>query len=296
MENQFNFALALPEITLSVLATLILLVDVFIPSKNRSLTYVLSLGALVIVTLVSLYQWNAGVAGQTFYGHYVTDPLAHLLKVASYLAVMVTLIYSRQYVIDRDMVKGGELYSLTLFALVGQMVMISASSMLTIYLGLELMSLALYALVAVRRDSLVAVESAMKYFVLGSLASGFMLYGISMVYGATGHIDLAGVAEVIKSGNVSYMAMVLGTVFVVCGLAFKLGAVPFHMWLPDVYMGAPTAITLTIGAAPKLAALAMVLRFLIEGLHGLAESWQQMLVMKAVNSTNQMEMPSTPKW
>src|SRR5574344_2056331 len=127
MENQFTFALALPEITLSVLATLILLVDVFIPSKNRSLTYVLSLGALVIVTLVSLYQWNAGVAGQTFYGHYVTDPLAHLLKVASYLAVMVTLIYSRQYVIDRDMVKGGELYSLTLFALVGQMVMISAS-------------------------------------------------------------------------------------------------------------------------------------------------------------------------
>ncbi|GAA4412664.1 NADH-quinone oxidoreductase subunit N [Advenella faeciporci] len=284
MENQFNFALALPEITLSVLATLILLVDVFIPSKNRSLTYILSLGALVIVTLVSLYQWNAGVAGHTFYGHYVTDPLAHLMKVASYLAVMVTLVYSRQYVIDRDMVKGGELYSLTLFALVGQMVMISASSMLTIYLGLELMSLALYALVAVRRDSLVAVESAMKYFVLGSLASGFMLYGISMVYGATGHIDLAGVAQVIKAGNVSYMAMVLGTVFVVCGLAFKLGAVPFHMWLPDVYMGAPTAITLTIGAAPKLAALAMVFRFLVEGLHGVAESWQQMLVILAVLS------------
>lgn len=148
--------------------------------------------------------------------------------------------------------------------------MISASSMLTIYLGLELMSLALYTMVALRRDSLVATESAMKYFVLGALASGFMLYGISMVYGATGHVDLAGVMQVIRSGQAGEMTLVLGTVFVVAGLAFKLGAVPFHMWIPDVYQGAPTAITLTIGAAPKLAALAITLRLLIEGLNGVA--------------------------
>ncbi|AHG64520.1 NADH-quinone oxidoreductase subunit N [Advenella mimigardefordensis DPN7] len=284
MENQFNFALAAPEIILVIMAMGILVYDAFSHEATRKTTYVFSLCALVIMTVVSLMQWNSGIAGTTFYGMYVADPLSHFLKIASYLAVLVTLIYSRQYVVDRDMSKSGELYPLTLCALLGQMVMISASSMLTIYLGLELMSLALYTMVALRRDSLVATESAMKYFVLGALASGFMLYGISMVYGATGHVDLAGVIQVIRSGQAGEMTLVLGTVFVVAGLAFKLGAVPFHMWIPDVYQGAPTAITLTIGAAPKLAALAITLRLLIEGLNGVALSWQPMLIILAVLS------------
>lgn len=284
LENQFNFALALPEMVLSVLAISILLIEAFSQSKNSALSYILSLGTLALLTLLSLFQWNSGVTGLTFYGQYVADPLSHLLKIVSYLAVMVTLVYSRQYLIDRHMIKGGEYYSLTMFALLGQMVLISASSMLTIYLGLELMSLALYALVAVRRDHLGSIESSMKYYVLGSLASGFLLYGISMIYGATGYITLAGVASVLSSGAYNQMALMLGAVFVVCGIAFKLGAVPFHMWIPDVYQGAPTAVTLTIGAAPKLAALAMTLRLLIEGMNAVSISWQPMLIILAVLS------------
>src|SRR5690606_4074095 len=168
--------------------------------------------------------------------------------------------------------------------LLGQMVMISSGSLLSIYLGLELMSLALYALIALRRDDAVATEAAMKYFVLGALASGFLLYGMSMVYGATGHLDLQQVAQVVQSGNTQQMALVFGVVFLVAGLAFKLGAAPFHMWVPDVYQGSPTAVTLILGAAPKLAAFAIALRLLVEGLHGLAADWQPMLLILAVLS------------
>lgn len=284
MDNQFNFVLALPEIVLCILATGILLVEAFAKSKDSAVSYVLSLLSLVILTVITLFQWNAGVQGTTFYGQFTADPLAHLLKVFSYVASLATLVYSRQYLIDRGMVKGGEYYVLSLFVLLGQMVMISASSMLMIYLGLELMSLALYALVAVRREHLSSIESAMKYYILGSLASGFMLYGISMVYGATGEITLAGVAAVLQSGQFSTMAFVLGIVFVVAGIAFKLGAVPFHMWIPDVYQGAPTAVTLTIAAGPKLAAFAMALRLLIEAMNTMAVSWQPMLIILAVLS------------
>lgn len=284
MDNQFNFVLALPEIVLCILATGILLVEAFVKSKDSAVSYALTLVSLLVVTAISLIQWNSGVVGTTFYGQFTADPLAHLLKVFSYVAVLATLIYSRQYLVERNMVKGGEYYALSLFALLGQMIMISATSMLTIYLGLELMSLALYALVAVRRDHLGSIESAMKYYVLGSLASGFMLYGISMVYGATGHISLAGVATVLQSGNFEQMAFVLGVVFVVAGIAFKLGAVPFHMWIPDVYQGAPTAVTLTIASAPKLAAFAMTLRLLVEAMNAVAISWQPMLVILAVLS------------
>ena len=284
MDNQFNFVLALPEIVLCILATGILLVEAFAKSKDSAVSYVLSLLSLVVLTVITLFQWNAGVQGTTFYGQFTADPLAHLLKVFSYVASLATLVYSRQYLIDRGMVKGGEYYVLSLFVLLGQMVMISASSMLMIYLGLELMSLALYALVAVRREHLSSIESAMKYYILGSLASGFMLYGISMVYGATGEITLAGVAAVLQSGQFSTMAFVLGIVFVVAGIAFKLGAVPFHMWIPDVYQGATTAVTLTIAAGPKLAAFAMALRLLIEAMNTMAVSWQPMLIILAVLS------------
>src|SRR5690606_26583134 len=207
------------------------------------------------------------------------------LKVLSYVAVAATLIYGRGYAEQRDMLKnGGEFYSLTLFALLGQMVMISAGSMLTVYLGVELMSFALYALVALRRDDVKSTEAAMKYFVLGALASGVLLYGMSMIYGATGQLDLRLIAQVIGSGNAERLPLVFGVVFIVAGLAFKLAAAPFHMWTPDVYQGSPTSVTLILGAAPKLAAFAITLRLLVEGLHGIAVDWQPMLLILAVLS------------
>ncbi|WP_397474410.1 NADH-quinone oxidoreductase subunit NuoN [Pusillimonas sp.] len=285
MQNQFHFALALPEILLLVLTAAILLIDAFSKTTDRHLTFVLSLGTLVVVTVVSALQWSNGLVGTTFHGLYVVDPLAHLLKIASYIAVAVTLVYGRAYAEGRDMLNnGGELYTLTLFALLGQMVMISAGNLLTVYLGVELMSFALYALIALRRDHRPAVESAMKYFVLGSLASGVLLYGLSMIYGATGQLDLTLVAQTIAAGETNHMALVFGVVFIVAGLAFKLGAVPFHMWVPDVYHGAPTSVTLILGAAPKIASFAIVLRLLTEALHGLAFDWQPMLLIMAVLS------------
>ncbi|MFT0850639.1 NADH-quinone oxidoreductase subunit NuoN [Achromobacter sp. F4_2707] len=285
MQNSFDFALALPEILLLIMAGTVLLIDAFSKSETRHATFLLSLTSLVILTVVQLIQWNAGVAGTTFSGLFVMDSLAHFLKVVSYLAVIATLIYGRGYNEARDMTRnGGELYSLTLFALLGQMVMISAGSMLTVYLGLELMSFALYALVAVRRDHLASSEAAMKYFVLGSMASGVLLYGMSMIYGATGSLDLNQIAAVIGSGQAERLPLVFGVVFIVTGLGFKLATAPFHMWSPDVYQGAPTSVTLIIAAAPKLAALAITLRLLIDGLHSLAIDWQPMLVLLAVLS------------
>jgi len=285
MQISFDFVLALPEILLLIMAGTVLLIDAFSKSETRHSTFLLSLASLVILTVVSLLQWNAGVGGTTFSGLFVVDSLAHFLKVLSYLAVIATLIYGRGYNEARDMTRnGGELYSLTLFALLGQMVMISAGSMLTVYLGLELMSFALYALVAVRRDHLQSSEAAMKYFVLGSMASGVLLYGMSMIYGATGTLDLTQIADVIGSGQAERLPLVFGVVFIVTGLGFKLATAPFHMWSPDVYQGAPTSVTLIIAAAPKLAALAITLRLLIEGLHGLAIDWQPMLLVLAVLS------------
>ena len=284
MQSQIDFALAAPEILLLVSGLAILLVDAVSNHPERKPTFLLTLLALGALTVVSAVQWMNGVKGATFHGLYVTDELSHLLKIASYIAVGATLIYGRVYAQVRDMLKGGELYVLTLFALLGQMVMISSGNLISIYLGLELMSLALYALIALRRDDVVATEAAMKYFVLGALASGFLLYGMSMVYGATGHLDLAEVSKVIAAGKAEKMALVFGIVFLVSGLAFKLGAVPFHMWVPDVYQGSPTAVTLILGGAPKLAAFAITLRLLVDGLHGLAADWQPMLMILAVLS------------
>lgn len=284
MQSQIDFALATPEILLLVFGLAILLVDAVSNHPERKPTFLLTMLALGVLTVVSAVQWKNGVAGSTFNGLYVTDELSHLLKIASYIAVGATLVYGRVYAQVRDMLKGGELYVLTLFALLGQMVMISSGNLISIYLGLELMSLALYALIALRRDDVVATEAAMKYFVLGALASGFLLYGMSMVYGATGHLDLAEVSKVIAAGKAEKMALVFGIVFLVSGLAFKLGAVPFHMRVPDVYQGSPTAVTLILGGAPKLAAFAITLRLLVDGLHGLAADWQPMLMILAVLS------------
>jgi NADH-quinone oxidoreductase subunit N len=214
----------------------------------------------------------------------VSDPMGHWLKCFATIAVMVTLVYSRPYAADREMLRGGEIFSLSLFALLGMSMMISGQNFIVIYLGLELLTLSSYALVALRRDHAQASEAAMKYFVLGAMASGFLLYGMSMMYGATGSLELSAVLKAIASGQVNHQVLVFGLVFIVAGLAFKIGAVPFHMWIPDVYQGAPTAATLMIGGAPKLAAFAILVRLLVEGLLPLAFDWQQMLSVLAIGS------------
>jgi NADH-quinone oxidoreductase subunit N len=280
------------EIFLMVAASAILLIDMFL--RKRSVAYYLSLVTLAICAVISYKDYLAGSAATgaassvyTFSNMFVSDPMANLLKLFSYLATAITLVYSRQYASDRGMLSGnlgGEFYVLALFSLLGQMVMISGNNMLIIYLGLELMSLSLYALVALRRDHAVSTEAAMKYFILGALSSGFLLYGISMLYGATGSLDLSTVARSINDGTVNKPIMLFGVVFLVAGLGFKLGAVPFHMWVPDVYQGAPTAVTLLLGGAPKLAAFAICVRLLVEGLQPLAMYWQQMLMVLAVLS------------
>ena len=275
------------EIFLLVAASAILLIDMFLSESKRSLTYVLSLATLAICGYFSWLDYAAGTTVYTFNNMFVSDPMSNLLKMFTYLAAGITLIYSRTYVTDRGMLSGnlgGEFYVLALFSVLGQMIMISANNMLIVYLGLELMSLSLYALVALRRDHAVSTEASMKYFILGALASGFLLYGISMLYGATGSLDIGAVSRAAALGTSNHTILVFGIVFVVAGLAFKLGAVPFHMWVPDVYQGAPTGVTLLLGGAPKIAAFAISYRLLVEGLLPMAIEWQQMLMVLAVLS------------
>lgn len=285
--NNTNLIPLYPEIFLLIATSAILLIDMFLSDAKRNITYVLSLVTLAVCTGLSLADFNSGATTYTFYNMFVSDPMSNLLKVFSYIAVALTLIYSRQYGTDRGMLSGtlgGEFYVLALFSLLGQMIMISGNNFLIIYLGLELMSLSTYALVALRRNNPVSTEAAMKYFILGALSSGFLLYGISMLYGATGSLDVMEVARVIASGTVNKTVLVFGVVFLVAGLAFKLGAVPFHMWVPDVYQGSPTSVTLLLGGAPKLATFAICIRLLVEGLLPLAIDWQQMLTVLAVLS------------
>ena len=284
MLEKLNIAAVYPEILLAVMAIVIAMVDLFVKCPRRTTTYVLS---LITIGLVAYLEAVAATQGQTVYSFgnmVVTDTMGSWLKCFAALAVMVTLVYGRPYAAERDMLRGGELFTLGLFALLGMFVMISGNNFLVLYLGLELLTLCSYAMVALRRDSAVASEAAMKYFVLGAMASGFLLYGLSMLYGATGSLDISTVFKAVASGQIKHQVLVLGVVFVVCGLAFKFGVVPFHMWIPDVYQGAPTAITLMIGGAPKLAAFAMTIRLLVEGLLPLAVDWQQMLMVLAVAS------------
>jgi NADH-quinone oxidoreductase subunit N len=284
--NNMNLVPVYPEIFLVIATSAILLIDMFLADAKRNITYALTIVTLLICIALNVADYSNPTA-YTFNNMFVSDPMASLLKIFSYIAVGVTLIYSRQYAGDRGMLGGaigGEFYALALFALLGQMVMISGNNFLVIYLGLELMSLSLYALVALRRGHAVSTEASMKYFILGALASGFLLYGISMLYGATGSLDLTEVAKATASGTVNKTVLVFGVVFVVAGLAFKLGVVPFHMWVPDVYQGAPTAVTLLLGGAPKLATFAISIRLLVEGLFPLAIDWQQMITVLAVLS------------
>ena len=282
--DKLSWITVYPEVVLLVMACVIALVDLSVKSPRRTATYVLTLLSLgVVAVLQGLYA----TGNTTLYGFgnmVVSDPMGNWLKCFATIAVMVTLVYARPYAGDRGMLRGGELFILSMFALLGMSVMISGNNFLVIYMGLELLTLSSYALVALRRDNAVASEAAMKYFVLGALASGFLLYGLSMMYGATGSLDLTEVFKAVASGQVKHQVLVFGLVFIVSGLAFKLGVVPFHMWVPDVYHGAPTAVTLMIAGAPKLAAFAIVIRLLVEGLLPLAFDWQQMMAVLAVGS------------
>ena len=285
-----NFAMpnllpAYPEIFLLIMVSCVLVIDLFLPPALRYVTYALTQMTLIgcAVLTLDVAVLTQGVATYTFSNMFVADLMGHALKIGAYAALFVTLVYSRTYLAERGMWKG-DFFALVLFALIGMMVMISANHFLTLYLGLELLSLSLYAMVALDRDSPRSTEAAMKYFVLGALASGLLLYGMSMIYGATGTLDISRVAQTIADGHPNKIVLTFGLVFLVSGMAFKLGVVPFHMWIPDVYHGAPTAVTLVIGSVPKLAAFAMAIRVLGSGLGELAHDWQQMLAIMAVLS------------
>lgn len=284
MIDKLSWITVYPEIVLLIMACVIALLDLSVKTPHRTLTHGLTLLTLAVVAVMEAF-YAAG--GQTYYGFskmVVSDPMGGWLKCFATVALMVTLVYGRPYAADRGMLRGGEFFTLSLFALLGMFVMISGHNFLVLYMGLELLTLSSYALVALRRDNATATEAAMKYFVLGALASGFLLYGLSMLYGATGSLDLNEVFSAIASRQVKHQVLVFGLVFIVAGLAFKLGAVPFHMWLPDVYQGAPTAVTLLIGGAPQLAAFAICIRLLVEGMLPLAIDWQQMLGLMAIGS------------
>ncbi|BCK87251.1 NADH-quinone oxidoreductase subunit N [Sideroxyarcus emersonii] len=273
---------AYAEIFLLVMVSAILIVDLFIVNYTKTLTYLLVQISLLGCSLITVATHEDGIV-HMFHHMFVDDLMSDVLKLLTYLSVSMMLVYSRSYLMARGLFTG-EFLALVLFATLGMMVMISASNFLSLYLGLELLALSLYALVALQRDSAIATESAMKYFILGAMASGFLLYGMSMLYGATGSLDVNNVADVIRHGTPNKPLLVFGLAFVVAGLAFKLGAVPFHMWVPDVYHGAPTAMTMFIGSAPKLAAFAFVMRILVEAMQPLMVDWSGMLMILAVLS------------
>ncbi len=275
-----DFTPALPEIFVLAMACAILLIDVL--SKDRAITYALTLISLVTAAAITVFT-SVPQVQYTFGGQFVDDAMADVLKLMAYFATLTVVVYSRPYLIERNLFKG-EFFVLVLFALLGMMVMISANHFLPLYIGLELLSLSLYALVALQRDSAQSTEAAMKYFVLGALASGFLLYGMSLLYGITGTLELPAMARVLQAGVQDQMVLVFGLVFLVAGLGFKLGVAPFHMWVPDIYQGAPSAVTLFIGSAPKLAAFAFTIRLLVNGMHPEVGNWQGMLAVMAVLS------------
>ncbi len=277
-----DFAPAAAELFVAAASLVVLLVTVFAKNSARTLGYLMTLAVLLVAAVIT-WSGMSGEVAYTFSNMYIDDPMSDVLKLLVYGSMAVALLYSRQYLVDRDLDRP-EFYVLAIYATLGMMVMISANHLLTVYIGLEMLSLSLYGLVAMDRDSARSTEAAMKYFVLGALASGLLLYGMSMIYGATGSLELSGIAQAIFHEAGNRTVLMFGLVFLVAGLAFKLGVVPFHMWIPDVYHGAPTPVTLLIGSAPKLAAFAMAMRLLVNGLFELADQWQAMLVVLAVGS------------
>jgi NADH-quinone oxidoreductase subunit N len=277
-----NMSFALPEMFMLTMACVILLAVAFLGKKGASTAYALSQLTLAI-TAVLIYQGMGTSGGLTFDGTYIKDAFSDVLKLTICLVNIAVLLYSTSYLKARTLFKG-EYYVLAVFATLGMMVMVSAYHFLTLYLGLELMSLCMYAMVAMHRDSSVATEAAMKYFILGAIASGMLLYGMSIIYGVTGSLSIATIAQTIQAGGLDNTVLSFGLVFLIIGIGFKLGAVPFHMWLPDVYHGAPTAVTLFIATAPKIAAFAMAIRLLVDGLGDVHQHWQGMLIMLSVLS------------
>ncbi len=282
MNLMANLIPAAAEIFLLVMVCFILIADLMLTKSSKLFTYLLVLLTLVGCMVITVGTHTNNVV-YAFNGMYVDDLMSDVLKLLSYLGMFMVLVYSRQYLMLRGLFTG-EFMVLALFALLGMNVMISANHFLTLYLGLELLSLSLYAMVALQRDSAIATEAAMKYFVLGALASGLLLYGMSMLYGATGSLELGAISNAIANGVQNKSLLAFGLVFIVSGLAFKLGVVPFHMWVPDVYHGAPTAMTMLIGSVPKLAAFAFATRILVEGLQSLEHDWSGMLIILAIAS------------
>lgn len=277
-----DLALALPEIFLLAAACTVLVIDVFFGERRRHLTYLLSLIS-VIGTFLIVLSMAGEVGASTFGGMYVFDTFALTLKLVVLATIALVLVYTRGYLAERGLDQG-EFYLLTLFSTLGMLIIISGNHFMVVYLGLELMSLCLYALVAMNRDSEASAEAAMKYFVLGAIASGLLLYGMSILYGLTGTLMIPEVAIAVEALGAANLGLVLALVFIVAGITFKLGAVPFHMWLPDVYEGANTAVTLLVGSAPKVAAFALLYRMVSEGLAALYLDWRDMLIVLAVLS------------
>ncbi|MGL1832719.1 NADH-quinone oxidoreductase subunit NuoN [Rhodocyclaceae bacterium SMB388] len=277
-----DFYPAAAEIFVAVMALVIMLASTFARSIARSLAYYLTQGTLLVAAVITVATLDGQVV-LTFSNMFVSDLMGDFLKLLIYFAVAIGLLYGRGYLADRSMDRP-EYFLLTLLMTLGMMVMVTSNHMLSMYMGLEMMSLSLYAMVAFDRESVRSTEAAMKYFVLGALASGLLLYGMSMIYGATGSMEFSGIAQAIYHQSANKTVLVFGVVFLMAGLAFKLGVVPFHMWVPDVYQGAPTAVTLMIATAPKLAAFAMAMRLLVYGLFELAEEWQSMMMFLAVAS------------
>ncbi len=272
----------LPEIAILVTASLVLVVDLYLKEKDKGVNHGLTIiGLLAAIALTALV--GGGERTLAFDGNLVRDTLSDVLKTFVLIVSLLAFVYARPWLKDRDLLVG-EYYVLGLFAVLGMLVMIAANSFLTLYLGLELLALCLYALVAFDRDSKAGSEAAMKYFVLGALGSGMLLYGISMIYGATGSIELGVVARAVSEQGIENKILVFGIAFLVIGIGFKFGAVPFHMWVPDIYEGAPTPVALFIGSAPKIAAFALAVRLLVDGLGALHSDWQGMLVILAVLS------------
>src|SRR5210317_102242 len=276
-----TFIPVMPEIVMLMAACVVLIVDLFLTERTRLVTYALSLAALVVTgaTIIA----TAGDPVVSFEGSFVRDAVADVMKMGILTVTGFAMIYAKDYLVQQGIYRG-EYYTLALFSVLGMMIMSSAYNFITIYLGLELLALSMYALVAFNRDSMGGAEAAMKYFVLGALASGLLLYGISLFYGATGSLSFAEVSAAIVKGNIQEDILVFGLVFIIMGIGFKFGAVPFHMWVPDVYHGAPTAVTMLLGSAPKIAAFALTLRLLVDGLAPLFTQWQEMLMILAVIS------------
>jgi len=276
-----DMSFALPEMLLLAMTLIVLLVLAFTGTRRLQLIAVLSQLSLFVTAAAIVFAW--GDSGQTFSATYIKDPLSDVLKLVICLINMLVLLYSGRYLEQRNLLSG-EFYVLALFSTLGMLVMVSANHLLTLYLGLELMSLCLYAMVAMHRDSTRATEAAMKYFILGALASGMLLYGMSIVYGITGSLALDSIALAVSQPDANLTVLSFALVFIVIGIGFKFGAVPFHMWLPDVYQGAPTAMTLFVATAPKIAAFALLIRMLVDGLGDLHAQWQDMVIMLAVLS------------